>query len=213
MNDLCRQVLIKEDFLNEQFMASTSDQTIRAKLRFLTAQAHADLESLWSVSDGFASKAVYMRFLERAWRVHRGLGQAAATVWGDADALDVERERIACLAEDLGGRSASCPSQPGLSVGYAWGVAYVLNGSSLGASIMLKRGDIPRDWPDRYFQHGRQFVQTGQLKRFMDRLNSADIDLTDATRGARACFEAFSAVPDDGLEATAEIKKESHCEW
>ena len=175
-------------------MTSTPNMSMRTKLRRLTAQIHVDLETLWSFSNGFSSQEMYLRFLTQAFHVHTGLGQAAAPIWGDVDAQAIERARIDCLIDDLDGLHLPAACVPDLSDSQAWGVAYVLNGSCLGASVMLKRGDIPQDWPSSYLAHGRDFVHSGQFQMFMERLNRADIELHGATLGARTCFKAFAEV-------------------
>lgn len=56
---------------------------------------------------------------------------------------------------------------------------------------MLKRGCVPSHWPSQYFENGRDFVQSGRLKDFFDRLDAATACTEDALRGAKDCFAAF----------------------
>ena len=169
----------------------TTPINLRGDLRQMTADVHANLETRWFGTGGFTSRSHYEEFLRQAFGVHRDLGLPAAQVWGDEDAVTGERARIAHLASDLGAKPDHRGDRRTMTESYAWGVAYVLNGSCLGASVMLKRGDIPDDWPSRYFAHGRTYVQNGGLKRFFEKLNAAPIDPGAASQGANACFEAF----------------------
>lgn len=178
-------------------MSPSDFNTHRAYLRTNTAQAHNGLEQSWFGSDGFRSEGHYRAFLTRSLFVHQVFGLPAAGLWGDpADSL-TEQQRIAALQADTQ-RSAFHLAPPArltskpICESQAWGVAYVLNGATLGASVMLKTGKIPNVWPQLYMVQGRGFVQSGGLMRFFDRLNAAQIDRDLAVMGANACFAAFT---------------------
>lgn len=167
-------------------------QTTRRALRQMTTKQHEALEAHWSPSGGFASKTQYLSFLSRALHVHHSLGVPAAKALGDDQAHQIEMDRLKCLSADLGCPVPETFAGDAMNPGYAWGIAYVLNGSCLGAAVMFKRGDILADWPSRYMRAGQTFAQSGQLRDFFSALENADIDIATASRGAEACFAAFA---------------------
>ncbi len=170
----------------------TAQCDVRSVLHQLTADIHGEVECLWSDMGTFATRCGYIKFLEKALAVHCNFGVSAVQTWGNDCDEQKEMERIDCLVSDLESEPVSVRKKRSMSKSYAWGVSYVLNGSALGASFMLKRGGIPTDWPSSYFGYGRSFVRSGHLKAFFDRLNSADIEMEEALVGAADCFGAFA---------------------
>lgn len=167
---------------------------LRTFLRARTSLAHDTLEQGWFGPDGFRSVESYRGLLLQSLHVHLTLGLPAADLWGTPDDAALERARLRALISDTG-VDANTLSQPMSSLdttSHAWGVAYVLNGATLGASVMLKTGKLRAGWPHQYMLHGRAFVQSGGLMRFFERLNAAEIDPDCAVAGANACFAAFA---------------------
>lgn len=175
---------------------STKKPSIRASLRETTQSLHEDVEAFWMSNKCFDSEDTYRRFLTTVLAAHQSVGLRAAKVRGDLDDVKEEENRIAALCADL---SLSVPHQSDgpdgedsrMSASYAWGVGYVLNGSALGAAVMLDRGYLKDGWPDQYFLLGRALVRTGGLKRFFDRLNNVPLDEADVANGAKDTFSIF----------------------
>lgn len=166
---------------------------LRSTLRALTSLAHAQTEQAWTTPGGFATRASYAAFLTRAFHVHATLGRSAVQLWGEAEDRSTEQARLHCLQADLNCPPLPCAAPGALSLGQAWGVAYVLNGSCLGAASMTRNGTLRQSWPARYMDHGSAFVRSGALRRFFERLNAAPIDPDQAIAGAQRCFAAFTA--------------------
>ena len=123
--------------------------------------------------------------------VHAGLGQAAAEGAGWSDAAADEAERAACLAQDLGVSDGTPPDRPRLSRPVAWGALYALNGSALGASVLL-RSAVPDSWPLFYLQEMASFAKSGRLARFFADLDVAGCDPDEALHGAGLVFDAIA---------------------
>lgn len=178
--------------------------TWRGHLRKTTNDLHRSIEKVWASDDGFRSIGHYQSFLSRILCAHREFGVRAVYALADArpDACTAwsipdERMRQTAVCRDLGipVEQNACGSLTGQS--YAWGVGYVLNGSAMGASIMLRGGHVKPDWPVEYFQTCQAYVRSGRLKAFFDQMNGAQLDLGEATQGASDVFAVF----EDGLGA------------
>lgn len=165
--------------------------SLRAQLYRLTCDAHAQSEQFWAPSGVLETRWHYNMFLRQLHKAHCTLGLPAAHALADADAIQEETYRIAGLAVDLNGHVDHGPTHAKLGMSEAWGVAYVLNGSSLGAAMMLKSRSIPEDWPADYMSRSAAFAKSGRLKAFFDGLNSAEIDILKTAAGAKRCFDIF----------------------
>ena len=167
----------------------------RRLLRAATQDLHDETERAWSTSGGFGSREHYLSFLKAIRGVHVAIGFPAAELIGTRKEIAEENARIRALSEDLGEAPHwTSPDQP-LSRSFAWGVGYGLNGSTLGASVMLKAGHCRAEWPSAYFRLGRDYVQSGRLARFFQSLDAADLELEKAVAGARAVFERLASAP------------------
>ena len=120
------------------------------------------------------------------YRAHCGLGLAAAERSGLPSALREEQARIAALERDLAPAAPPGPA-PLLSRDAAWGVLYALNGSALGATVLLREtaGD---ERPSAYLTVMRDYARSGELRAFFDTLNHAPLELSGAAQGAAAVF-------------------------
>lgn len=164
---------------------------MRASLRSSTWNLHQKIEAVWTLDGGFKGRDSYLGFLANLAVAHRALGIPAALAMGDADAYTEETKRVEALAEDLGVPAWPKPPLAEMSPSYGWGVAYVLNGSTLGASSMLKQGHIQDGWPSAYMRLGRTYVTSGKLKAFFEALNTAALDQAEVNRGALDTFAVF----------------------
>lgn len=137
---------------------------------------------------GFATRRSYDAFLRTLLIAHQSLGFPSAKR-RSPDAESEERDRISALKEDLGkGTTINCErTVPNDS--YGLGVAYVLNGSCLGAASLLAKGAIHADWPSAYLRLSGAFAKSGRLGAFFRELNASDIELEDAILGANDVFE------------------------
>lgn len=168
-------------------------QPMRPILQETTRAVHHRIEAMWTPSGGFSSEDHYRAFLRALFRVHTTIGLAAAL--RRSEGVVEEAARIAALADDLEMEAPPRVAPLAESVDYAWGVGYVLNGSALGASILLKSGAVAETWARRYLERGRTYAQTGQLRRFFDALNTAPLHLAGVQAGALDTFAAFET-PD-----------------
>ena len=167
-------------------------QSLRDVLNEATMELHQQLEALWTPSGGFASEATYKAFLSALLDVHIQMGRPSAEARDDKLAIEQEDDRISALRDDLNGSAHPSPTaRTDIGSDYAWGVGYVLNGSSLGASILLKTDSLGVGWPRQYLGLGRDYVRAGHLKRFFDGMNVASVNPIEVHRGAMETFCAL----------------------
>lgn len=170
-------------------------RSLRDRLRSSTHGLHARIEAIWSPGQGFASAQAYRRFLEVLLHAHRMVGLPAAKARLDAIEIAYETARIDALYQDLDRPAEPETVPPPMGFAEAWGAGYVLNGSALGASMMLKGGYLGSDWPSRYMALGGEYVRSGNLRRFFDALNTRPLDIASVERGAKAAFALFEIAP------------------
>jgi heme oxygenase len=180
--------------------------TPREYLREATSASHDAVELQWVRDDAFQSLSDYLAFLTVLHRVHIAFGRPAAIARNHSDDICEEDCRIDALCADLHlgeGLTHPLPATcPAMAPAYAWGVGYVLNGSALGAAILLGRQGVRPDWPSSYLSLGRSYAQTGKLKQFFDRLNTIDLDPAAMVMGARDTFALFGD-PAPGVRAAS----------
>ncbi|MEM6665593.1 MAG: biliverdin-producing heme oxygenase, partial [Pseudomonadota bacterium] len=127
---------------------SVSVRTVRQNLRQSTQILHDQVEALWISGERFSDRARYEEFLGALLTAHVTLGMGAARTRGAGEEITMERRRIAALRSDLGSRANQ--TEPPATIdrmgrSFAWGVGYVLNGSALGAKMILKHGYVEPD--------------------------------------------------------------------
>lgn len=183
----------------ENPLTSGTAGSTREALRVAVQDLHDAAEAEWADPSGFASVDRYLAFLGALQRAHLVLGLPAAQALPDPEYVAHEEDRIRALHHDLGTVPDPAGAGPVQSPAYAWGVSYALQGSSVGAAIMLKHGAIRPGWPDRYMQLGRDHVRSGDLNRFFDRLDAAAPPMNAATEGASDVFRillgTYAAAP------------------
>lgn len=126
--------------------------TLLDRLRLETRALHDEVESVVPILRPEADEAAYRGFLEKLLGYHRPVERDLLRVPGLEPLHLADRLKAPLLARDLValGRTAAevaalpdCPRTPALpatraSLGAALGVAYVLEGSALGAQVVLK---------------------------------------------------------------------------
>lgn len=184
--------------------ADTNVSTLgtRRWLREHTRDLHDAAEARWMTPRGFGSKAQYFGFLSALLRTHLHLGLAAALKRNDKDAAWLETARINALCDDLGYAHPDAGPKIKMTEAYAWGVSYVLNGSALGASMLLSHGYIIKTWPSAYLMHGQRFAKSGQLRGFLDRIDRLPAGDKELLRGA---VDTFRMVGED-LQTTGSAR-------
>ncbi len=165
----------------------------RAVLKAATKRAHMRAEATWTENGRFKHISHYRAWLQGLQAVHAGLGQAAAQVLGDTVQIAEEGRRAEALEEDLSERACSDGSQRQTTESWAHGVCYALNGSAIGASMLLKSGAIPDHWPQSYLRVMANYASSGGLKAFFDQLESSDLEMARAVEGAQAVFDKLSS--------------------
>ncbi len=166
----------------------THQTDTRHFLKHATAAAHQEAEAAWSLNKAFADLKSYKNWLDAMLEVHEQLGMAAAASLGDSNALIIEQARVDAIRTDLGVTTATRRQSPLRSKCWAWGVLYALNGSAMGASILIKSSALHSNWPVTYLTLMRNFAASGDLFKFLETLNTAKLDRTSAAEGANDTF-------------------------
>lgn len=166
--------------------------THRAVLKEATGTAHLKAETAWTRDGKFADRAGYETWLRCLQVTHLTLGMTAASVIKcDAQCLE-EHSRAKALALDLaGGPRPKTPPKRG-SESWAYGVCYALNGSAIGASILLKSRSTHAPWPCAYLETMADYATSGRLKAFFERLEAVQLNMDDAVQGARDVFTTIA---------------------
>lgn len=163
----------------------------RQFLKDATRAEHVATEASWMTQGHFADRAEYDAWLAAMMAVHTSHGFAAARVLGRAEWVEDEHIRHAALVADLSRNIYTSQGSPMATTSWAWGVAYCLNGSALGASVLLKSDALAPSWPRAYLAAMKGFAAQGGLKRFFDALDGQSIDRSEAARGAADVFAAL----------------------
>ena len=182
-------------------------------LREATGDLHADLDGLLSRVE-FDDRRSYGDFLLRQagplFTIERLLNEGPAF-----DELDWRsRTRTQAMRADLTMLDlvppAALPSKLRIeNRDAALGLLYVLEGSRLGAKILLRRARASRDPLVRtataYLAHGedRPFWQT--YLKTLERIEERGLDTTRLVQGARAAFALFLETARDGSVREAKV--------
>lgn len=165
----------------------------RTALRRATRQMHASAEASWAGADQGGIPIPV--FLSRMLHVHACFGLSAAQLTGATDLVEHERRRLFALAQDLDLRPQSAaPSgeEYVLSRDAAWGVLYALNGSALGATVLMRDATNGAARSSAYLGLMRDFAKSGALAGFFRLLNAQDLNQNRAVDGAHAVFAALT---------------------
>jgi heme oxygenase len=166
----------------------------RDRLKRSTKTAHACAEARWFSSGSFASRTAYQHWLSALLHTHSAYGLAAVQSAGLRQYSAIEAKRRTALERDLDVSVQYDGIQQNASLDWSWGVLYALNGSALGASILLKSGSVLADWPTEYLAEMRGFAASGQLKSFFDDLNAEYLDTGEMLKGANAVFNCLASI-------------------
>lgn len=77
----------------------------------------------------------------------------------------------------------------------------MLNGSAIGADLILRASYLNPDWPNRYLCLGRDYVRNGALQKFFRALGTAEVDPHQVMAGATDTFEMFDTSGSTSGEA------------
>ncbi|MBW4708109.1 hypothetical protein KX928_09950 [Roseobacter sp. YSTF-M11] len=165
-------------------------QNNRRFLQHASQADHRSAEATWVTPAGFRNRDHYRLWLRTLLRAHLIIGRAAAATCMPEDTQ--EKQRIDAICADL----TICPPTPEkitvASSDWAWGACYALNGSALGAFMLLKSGAVAAPWPVRYLDHMRNYATSGQLAMFFKSLNNQSLCRENAALGARAVFSLIA---------------------
>lgn len=182
-------------------MVSRDYRSPRAHLLWRTRRAHEKAEAVHWSPEGFRGRSGYIAFLRAMLGAHTALGVPSARVRRCSDSEERETFLIEQLFVDLGGivdtGVLARDGAPRMGEDFAWGVAYALSGSALGAVAILRSGHVLGDWPVNYLDAARRYASTGLLRRLFDDLDAFQPDLSDATAGALAVFDIVAGKHGD----------------
>lgn len=179
-----------------------TQRSLRETLRWATRDAHARLDASFEGVTDPERTALYDVFVRMNHACHAVLeplldaSPLTAIVPRNANRLRSLRADM----EALGLRPLDLPAfaPARLTLHEACGVAYVLEGSRLGATLILRRMDeaAAAGRGDRSRQYLADSAHAGEFKALMDTLSALDWDadtLNDAARAATATFDYFSS--------------------
>lgn len=166
-------------------------------LRNGTRAIHRKTEHLFALDEAALTAQRYRRFLVVMSAVHERFAPGITTIEA-AYGGSIEQLRTA-LQRDLdlenGGEEIAAPASPTAeSVAHRWGHAYVLAGSSLGASVIRKRVRrfLPAATPSVYLDLSAASARH-QWPLFLKALNESGINKTGALAGATDAFDFVAA--------------------
>lgn len=166
--------------------------TLHSRLKTATAEQHASLDAL--MAGGFADRFMYARYLQAM----RCLTEALAPAPLEAEsrrhwARWFDSRRLKCLHRDLGqlGAHDAATEAPVLPASGWMGANYVLEGSALGARVLLREaarlGEREPGIPLEFLRHHAE--RSDRWPRFLAALEALDGPMrTDACAGARRGF-------------------------
>jgi heme oxygenase len=174
----------------------------RWRLKQATQAAHERVEALVGRAGMFASDEGYLRYLQATYRAREGVERQLEAAGAAALSPDWERRRLSqALSDDIrdlgGDLPADALSQPAIgSRAELLGALYVLEGSALGARLLVKSAEALGYTARSGARHLHQQAGDGQAWRsFLALLAAEDMDEAQETAcaaAANATFEAFA---------------------
>ncbi|MDT2020843.1 biliverdin-producing heme oxygenase [Methylocella sp. CPCC 101449] len=173
---------------------------LRHQLRTATNDAHRHLDALFTQLD-LRARTSYLSFLEASASALLPL-EARLTQRGAAALLDdwPDRTRSEALMRDirmLGGTVAPLSVRDDLDAAEMTGIIYVLEGSRLGARMLIKTVSASSDpalvSATAYLSHGVGQPLWQNFLSFLDRLTLTPKEIERAIVGARYAFGLFAA--------------------
>lgn len=173
---------------------SRSPRSAGLALRRATAEAHAEVDGLFSQVD-LASAAGYRAFLSAQARAHLPVEAALDAAGAERVFADWPQRRRAALLradlEDLGGTITPGPAPLLTDAAEIAGAAYVIEGSRLGGALL--RRSVGDGLPTRFLSAPAEPGGWRALLLRLDEVLADDADLDRATDAARRVFALFAA--------------------
>lgn len=169
----------------------------RVILKARTDPSHRRTEALFWGAAGFRDRSGYDRFLVAMEAAHRRYGAPAARRLEAYGVLQDEPRLLSALAADRAERASpprALSNPAGLCDSAAWGAAYALAGSALGAATMLRSPSLRPGWPRRYLTASAARARDGSVRRAFAAMEAAAPDWEQAAAGALAVFSLVRAV-------------------
>ena len=176
--------------------------SLREQLRSATREKHAELDAQVSAIRPFESVEGYRTYLRGMRELYVAFGDALDTT-SQAAGIGPRRNRlVAALEQDLaacGGDSTedkiseafkNCHDSGSGGEGASWGAAYVLEGSTMGAQMLVRSAEQKLPAGNTvHFLTALAADGVPRFKQFCAALDTANVDANEAIRGALAAFE------------------------
>ncbi len=188
--------------------SSEPDARLRDRLRAETRGEHEALDALFADMLEPGSGDLYTTFLRMNREAHRAIEPLLAPADLAFDASRREAAERDCAALGLGSETAPAererartllPSRPGRAE--AFGMAYVLEGSRLGARFMIKAlraegrdADSRKDLPTHYLEASGDTRPFADLLKAMEVASLSRSEADTAVEAARTTFRYFRAL-------------------
>ncbi|MFC4728643.1 biliverdin-producing heme oxygenase [Coralloluteibacterium thermophilus] len=168
-------------------------------LRRATAPLHARAEALADALGARTRQAGYRRFLRAMYRFHRAAESALARQRADGAPAAWDAAGARLIAADLDALGEplppAAPALDGDGPGRGLGIRYVIEGSSLGARVLLpavRALAMPEAGATRFL--AAHAADAGRWRRFQALLRDADLDTTQERLLAIGAVDAFGSV-------------------
>lgn len=181
---------------------AAGDETLRDRLRAETREPHEALDARFAAMMG-GERAVYARFLAMNRDAHAALEPLLArSPLGETWRAD---GRLAAARRDCDALGLAEPAAPSrferaeLTRAEAFGVAYVLEGSRLGAKFLLRglaRDPARNSMPTHYLQASSDAGPFAGLLRSMAETGLPRDEFDASVEAARATFRFFGRLAD-----------------
>ena len=181
-----------------------TELTARERLRSETRPKHAELDALLGELRPFTSVERYAIYLLGMRELYARFGAALDRCAELSEQSGRQQEMIEAIDRDLaacerltptelpsnGSAGASPSRDSGLPDSAAWGAAYVLEGSAMGAQMLVRsaRERLPAAVTIEFLQ-ALAGSGVGRFKNFCAAMESADVDGDEAVAAAAAVFE------------------------
>ena len=201
---------------NQRCNISGFSGSVRHLLRSATGTDHAEVDSRFAVLIG-RGVAGYAEFLQLSAAAIAPLEEALRQANVERILPDWEdRSRGAALRADLADLGLSTPpAAPPPSLGgeaHQFGVLYVLEGSRLGAKVLIRRllktPGLQAPHPMRYLRHGESLPLWPTFVEQLESSAAVRRSTADAIAGAHTAFEWFSADAGPSLSPRREPRGE-----
>lgn len=185
------------------------DQSLRDVLRKRTSQAHRNLDSNVSGVGAFSSVGGYCRYLQCMRDLHAQYQKPIASVSQHVGLPDNTQTILDSIDKDIEGcgRSPNTKHQQNSAVSYdedaALGIAYVLEGSSMGARYVVKtaRAQLPEGTPTHYLDCMSQSAKE-RWPAIVKSLSNQSCENESAISAALSVFDTAAGLFADAGQTT-----------